>query len=208
MSLSEKLIKIIPIFPTPVYAANLDRVFSKEEMLFIDKAKKDAHKNEGNISSVDTYVLNNPTFNVLKEEIMSHVNKYLNDIINPKNELNLYITQSWLNYTEENEFHHAHSHPNSIVSGVLYINADRNNDQIIFDKPKYPGIEIDSKNINEYNTNSVHFVVDVGNLLLFPSSLKHYVSYKKGSNTRISLAFNTFIKGKIGNKETKTELYL
>jgi hypothetical protein len=37
-----------------------------------------------------------------------------------------YITQSWLNYTETNQYHHKHEHPNSLVSGVFYVNDMKN----------------------------------------------------------------------------------
>ena len=45
-------------------------------------------------------------------------------------------------------------------------------------------------------------------LFLFPSFLHHGVDKKKGTNTRISLSFNVFMKGKIGVKEQLTELVL
>ena len=43
---------------------------------------------------------------------------------------------------------------------------------------------------------------------MFPSSLVHQVDLKKGNNTRISLAFNTFYKGKLGINSELTELIL
>jgi hypothetical protein len=43
---------------------------------------------------------------------------------------------------------------------------------------------------------------------MFPSSLVHMVENKEGTNTRISLAFNVFIKGTIGNNKNLTELIL
>ena len=41
---------------------------------------------------------------------------------------------------------------------------------------------------------------------MFPSSTTHRVDIKKGNNTRVSLAFNTFYKGKIGSNDKLTEL--
>ena len=35
---------------------------------------------------------------------------YLEKIICPKNDIKLYLTQSWLNYTEEKQYHHNLSH--------------------------------------------------------------------------------------------------
>ena len=43
---------------------------------------------------------------------------------------------------------------------------------------------------------------------MFPSSTTHKVEVKKGSNTRISLSFNTFYKGTIGSNKSLTELIL
>jgi len=43
---------------------------------------------------------------------------------------------------------------------------------------------------------------------MFRSSTIHQVENKKGSNTRVSLAFNTFYKGTLGENESLTELIL
>jgi len=43
---------------------------------------------------------------------------------------------------------------------------------------------------------------------MFPSPTTHQVDVKKGKNTRISLAFNTFYKGTIGSNSSLTELIL
>jgi uncharacterized protein (TIGR02466 family) len=199
---------IIPIFPTPIYLANLNRNFLANELSFVDKNKNEVVRNEGNKSSKDTYILNNSIFNNLKDEISTHINKYFKDVINPIHESSLYITQSWLNYTEENQFHHEHSHPNSIVSGVLYINAVRESDEIVFSKEINTTIQIKSENYNNFNSTSMHFMVGTGDLILFPSNLKHYVRAKKGNDTRISISFNTFVRGKIGSNHVLTELML
>ena len=58
------------------------------------------------------------------------------------------------------------------------------------------------------NSEAWWFQVKTGDIILFPSSLTHMVENKEGANTRISLAFNVFIKGKIGKKEELIELYL
>ena len=43
---------------------------------------------------------------------------------------------------------------------------------------------------------------------MFPSSTPHEVETKKGDNTRVSLAFNTFYKGILGSNVKSTELIL
>ena len=101
-----------------------------------------------------------------------------------------------------------HNHPNSLVSGVVYMKADKNNDTIEFYSNRYNIISPQTKNFNVFNSTKWWFAVDTGQVILFPSSLSHSVSIKKGLNTRISLAFNVFIKGTIGVKKDLTELIL
>tara|TARA_R100001440_G_scaffold4207_1_gene9726 strand:- start:330 stop:950 length:621 start_codon:yes stop_codon:yes gene_type:complete len=197
------------IFPTPIYMTNIDRPFTKQELNFVDKQKNHHNKNEGNIYTKDSYILNKKEFKNIKKFLEQCCEDYLKKIICPKNNLELYITQSWLNYTEENQYHHKHAHPNSVVSGVLYFNCDKNNDKIKFSSPKgYEQIKPDVLEYNLWNSETWWFSLETGQLIMFPSSTTHQVDIKKGSNTRVSLAFNTFLKGTIGSNNTLTELIL
>ena len=195
------------IFPTPVYFSTLDRKLSNEELNFVKKSKKDFYKNEGNITSNNTYILEEKPFKILKKDLMIMVEDYFNKVLSTKN-VEPYITQSWLNYTETNQFHHIHEHPNSLVSGVFYIDADKDNDKIKFFNKAYRQIKPEVREWNIWNSESWWFGVETGKIVLFPSSLTHCVEVKQGTNTRISLAFNVFIKGAIGNNKNLTELIL
>jgi len=195
------------IFPVPIYITSLDREFSSSEINFVNKNKNKINKNEGNITSENSYILNSSPFKKLKKELDLIILDYFEKIINPINKIIPYITQSWLNYTEENQFHHQHEHPNSLVSGVVYIDADEKYDSIkFFKRDPYSTIKIFAKDFNFFNSESWMFPVKTGSILLFPSSTTHRVEIKKGLNTRISLAFNVFIKGTIGDKKSLTEL--
>ena len=197
------------LFPTPIYMTNMDRPFTKQELKFVEEQKKHCTKNQGNINTKDNYILNRKEFKNIKKFIDQCCKDYLERIISPKNNIELYITQSWLNYTEKNQYHHRHEHPNSVVSGVLYFNSDK--DMIkFFSHIKYKQIspEIDDSKYNIWNSDSWWFAVESGQLVLFPSSTTHQVDTKKGNNTRIRLAFNTFYKGTIGSNSNLTELIL
>jgi uncharacterized protein (TIGR02466 family) len=196
------------LFPTPIYITKLTKKFSDIETKFIEKSKLSAFKNEGNTVSINNYILNAKPFANLKKQLDEIVKDYFNKIILTSNNIEPYITQSWLNYTEETQYHHIHEHSNSLVSGVLYINADKNNDKIKFFNNKYQQIKLEVKEYNLYNSVSWWFKVETLDVILFPSSLTHCVEVKKGTNTRISLAFNTFIKGNVGNNIQLTELIL
>ena len=197
------------IFPTPVYISKLNRKLTPLELKFVEKNKKNVYKNEGNTTSNNNYILNEKQFVNIKKELDLKVKDYFEKIISPTNSITPYITQSWLNYTETNQFHHKHEHPNSLVSGVFYINCHEEFDKIkFFKKDIYQIIKPEIKEWNIWNSESWWFQVKTGDIILFPSSLTHMVENKEGTNTRISLAFNVFIKGTIGKNKSLTELIL
>ena len=191
--------KIYDIFPTPIIKFNIGRNFSKDEMEFVNKCETNSHRNFGNKSSNDSYVLNNSELNNINVFCNNALQTFFNKIYNPISNVEIYITQSWLNWTYNNEYHHTHSHPNSLISGVLYITAEKEYDNITFGRSNYKMIDMFPKEYNDYNTDEVDFKVGTGELLLFPSSLQHRVTVKKTETPRISLAFNSFVKGELGH---------
>jgi len=199
------------LFPTPIYTTKMNRGFTKQELQFVKEQKKHCSKNKGNINTKDNYILNRKEFKNIKKFLDKHCKEYLDTVICPKNNIELYITQSWLNYTETNQYHHQHAHPNSVISGVLYFDSNIEKDKILFTHPvSYKQIqpEIDKTKFNLWNSHTWFFPVKTGDLFMFPSSTTHQVETKQGNNTRISLAFNTFYKGSVGSNTQLTELIL
>ena len=200
--------RIEPLFPNPVYFSKIERALTKEELKTINECKKKTHKNAGNMTSNDSYVLENETLKNLKNDLKKMVIDYFNKIVCTDNSIVPYITQSWLNYTKKKQFHHDHTHANSYVSGVFYINADKKVDKITFYKVGSSLLELKTTKYNIFNSSSWWYAIESGDVILFPSSLKHGVSKKEGKNIRISLSFNVFLKGTIGDKFELTEVVI
>jgi hypothetical protein len=200
--------EIISIFPIPLYRCYFSRQFSPQEKTFFDSQLPDLKPNVGNKVGTNTYILNTKPLRIIKKELELRLQDYLEKVLDAESGTKLYITQSWMNHTATHEWHHEHTHPNSYVSGVLYLNADKNNDKIFFDSHRYPQITPSRKSYNSWNTSGYWLPVETGNLIMFPSSLAHSVHNKKGNNQRVSLSFNTFIKGKLGSPSRLTELKL
>ena len=196
------------LFPKPLYFSKLERVLTKKELKTISQYKKETNSNAGNMTSNENYVLENKALNNLKKDLHTKVMDYFDKVICTHN-ITPYITQSWINYTKSGQFHHKHHHFNSLISGVFYINADKKVDSITFNK-FFPDsrIQLNITKYNIFNSSSCTFPVETGDIFLFRSSLIHGVGKKKGNNIRISLSFNIFIKGTIGNKTALTELIL
>jgi len=198
--------EIIPIFPTALYKNKINRSLEKE-LFYIENDQIKLIKNKNNQFSKNTYILNEIQFFDLKKEIEYFLEDYFKVIINTNNNIKPYITQSWLNFTNTNESHHLHFHKNSYLSGVVYLNTQE--DSITFYKPDYyERIHLSMNECNIYNCASVKVPIQTNDILIFPSSLHHSVDVKKSKGTRISLSFNTFIKGNIGSKLETSELFL
>lgn len=198
---------IIPLFPTPVGKFTLDRELNKKELKFINETER--RNNIGNESSVNTFVLNEKPLSSLYDFLYIAANVYFHEVYKPPEGIELYITQSWLNYTSKGQYHHKHRHPNSLISGVFYINAVEGSDKIyFFNKEEYKQIDIPATEFNLYNSNSWWLEAQNGVLYLFPSSLQHEVYIVDHDMTRISLSFNTFVKGTIGIRDQLREVIL
>ena len=209
--MTEQATKLYSVFPTPVYIAKRDTNLSPEEEKEIRKIIKEGmHKSTHNSTSINKYIFKEK-LKSLKQFCERHVNIYVNETIGPKEELDFYITQSWLNINKPGEYHHAHSHQNSLISGVFYISTEED-DKIYFHDPNVKikdVLRIEPEEFNLFNSLTWWLPVNSNELVLFPSWLDHRVEVnEKATTDRISLSFNTFVRGTLGDEKTLTELVL
>ena len=79
--MSEKNIfkqEVKAIFATPIYFSELERDFSKQELLFIKNKKENYILNEGqNKTTKDSYILENEELKKLKEDLVIRIKSIL-----------------------------------------------------------------------------------------------------------------------------------
>jgi uncharacterized protein (TIGR02466 family) len=163
------------------------------------KIAEDENATLWNATSVDRYILNDPSFSELNDFLQRHVDNYAYNVLNLKNDVRFYITQSWFNYNNEMSSVHRHCHANSIISGVFYVQGDHC--PILFhskDNVPFYGFEFSVKDYNFFNASSWRINNDQYKVVLFPSRLEHSVAPNESKRQRISLAFNTFMRGNVG----------
>jgi uncharacterized protein (TIGR02466 family) len=199
--------EIIPLFADALYLTNINRKFTTEELATVDLISKDLRKNKGNWTSANKNILDS-NFSDIRNFIQEHINNYVKDIVSPEESIDVYITQSWINVTKPKESHHQHTHPNSFISGVFYFSVEHLVDSIIFSKKHDREFLFPTKSPNQFNSSNYFLKLTNGDLVIFPSNLPHHVENTISEAPRISLSFNTFIKGQIGNNEDSTGLYL
>lgn len=194
------------LFPTPVGVYTLDKDITKEEINFISSFEK--RNNAHNKTSNDTNVLNAKEMESIKKSCQAGLNEYFEKVFSPVSDCALSITQSWFNYTTKGQSHHEHKHPNSFVSAVLYIAGDESQDRIYFTKPPLGSFQVSPKEFNYWNSESWWLPMEKNTMILFPSTLSHYVANVEHDEERITMSFNTFPLGVLGSKNQLTELHI
>ena len=205
--MKDKIIEahVLELFPQIVSMFKVETKLNSKQLKLINKYSEDCYKNDGNTTSTNSFILNLPAFKNLKKELLKRVELHCYEILKINKKAKPFITQSWLNYTQQNQFHHQHAHPNSFLSGAYYISCD-NNDSIHFFNLNYNQIEPVCDTYTRYNSSQWTHSTNTHDLFIFKSGLSHSVKMKPNNATRISLAFNVFLKGEIGTARHLTYL--
>jgi len=188
--------QVASIFPTAIGIDTVNNLSPSEHKHLISY---ESHTivNAGNKITENNYLLDDPELSNLKTVLESKLQKYFFEIFKTQS-ATPYITQSWLNFTYQKDFHHEHNHPNSFLSGVFYLHAV-NNDKIFFHRHNESMFEFEPEEFNLFNSHKWWIPVKTNDVIFFPSRLNHEVGVNETEECRISLAFNTFVKGEFGS---------
>lgn len=195
---------LMNMFATPLYRATLGRGFTQAELDYFRVALSDCVESISNASTRDKSVLNNPALSDLRDTLQQHLDEYFKTIYNTSNRVSLKITQSWLTLSRQGESHHAHTHPNSVASGVLYINLAKEDGISFHRNEDNLWHELLPAQENYFNAKRYFINTQVGDILLFPSHVRHGVREVVDPVERVSLSFNSFFEGELGKQEFAT----
>ena len=202
------------IFPTPIQLSSRITVDDEptqdtvlEEQAVIEATAKNVHENQGgNSTSIERNILDE--LPDLKQFIQRELDEYWKDTVTRSGKAVAQITQSWINFTPTGTHHHQHYHSNSIVSGVYYFMATPQ-DTISFGRPGQPQILLPQNALSTYTSPAVTYNVQAGGLILFPSHLTHWVNtVEQKDHVRISLSFNTWVTGQLGDEHSMNRVSL
>lgn len=205
--------ELLSLFPTPVLIAQYPLPYEKE--LEYIRALPCRRENKGgdagnvihyNRQSEDTFVLDRPELSNIRAFIQSKIYKFVKEIMNSTDEL--VITQSWINKSGKGESHHEHVHPNSLVSGVWYPVINEQLPPIQFRSKSQRDVSLQCEKFNNFNSATFLLPMKAGELIIFPSNLTHSVPANQSETERISLSFNTWAKGSLGDMNSLTYLPL
>jgi uncharacterized protein (TIGR02466 family) len=191
----------VEIFPTLIM--HLDSFLSQEEcdkiMSIVDVSKCKAH--EALIGDSGSYysdgIINNSKF--LNEiDLSININNRIASVVDEYSRevgySELRITNSWYNIQRKNSTLAFHSHPESVVSGALYIKTDSDSSMLNFQNPNNHIGFSKYKHVTKYSSEYYNFIPSNGKLILFPSWLKHGSYHRNMSDERVVISFNTINK--------------
>jgi hypothetical protein len=108
----------------------------------------------------------------------------------------LVITESWANKAIKGESHHYHKHPNSLISGIVYLTSHKSAGTYFADR------DIWKDNLFYYGFDgdrTQDIKARAGKIIIFPSRLAHGAfSLEEDNEERYTISFNVFPTGKIG----------
>lgn len=196
------------LWPIPVYEDDIP--LKSEWKTHIENIEyRRTHVNNSDIS-VNRYLLNE--LPDLKNEIENHCENFVRRYLKVKKNIQFTLQNSWSNIHHPNDEAQSHYHGNSLLSGVYYTHTPKNCGGIVFHKNSiytnlfHQSIRFEYDEDNHLNAEGYVVNVREGMIVLFPSHLSHSVQKNLSNEPRYSLAFNFFIKGKLGKEEYTLEV--
>lgn len=196
---------LIKIFPKVIYSSEVEICDYEKNFIKNGIGLREDYQSNGSIIylSKSNHVLDSKELVHLKSILLKHVNKFLKEIFGIADKIEFYIKTSWIALYKENSSGDRHNHKNSIITGILYVDVDDAEGDIVFyeDECNTPSF---LKNFlfnfseeNQINSNTFQIKPKNNKLYLFESGLVHSISSNTTTNPRIALAFDVFFKGTI-----------
>ena len=197
-----------PLFAEPYFVTNIRDAISPKQVKFIKALNM--HANQVNQISEELYLLERPELRSIAEAVESALQTFALEVMGIHQRLE--VTQSWSLKNPPGVGMHGHTHSNSLVSGSLYYAPlpDPPGNMIFERYNDYRQLElaVDQGKTNIYNAPRNAVIPKEGDLVLFSSAIQHYVETNNSNEDRHSIAFNTFVRGKIGSFRDVSELEL
>ena len=188
------------IFPVPIWRKQLDidsNTLNDIKDICINLKNKVPGRtltNRGGYQSNDisSILYNKYPLNLIYDYINNAI-KSLEQELHVDRNINLKISNMWLNINRKGDTNVAHNHARSTFSGIIYIASYKNNQGAVFENP-HPAEQFYLNNITSASSPlaSRYYMVSSqpGMMYIFPSWLFHYVPAYEGDDERITIAFN------------------
>ncbi len=206
--MADREFQVKPLFAEPYFVTSLADVITPKQVEFLKSLEM--VDNQVNKISKNLYIFEEPALRGIAKAVQEALDIYAREVMGIVQKL--HVTQSWTLTNPPGIGMHGHSHSNSLVSGSLYYTdlPDPPASMIFERHTSYQLLELGPNRgqPNVYNATRNSVVPKKGDLVMFPSKLQHYVEANTSMLPRHSVAFNSFVRGKIGSFRDVSELKL
>lgn len=197
-----------PMFETPIAQCSMigaDALIANIKQIVLEKRKTDAGIERSNVggwhSDVDMLAWGGPAAEKIKDTAIG-LAKRMSTFAGGKHDDYHWLCQMWANVSEDGASNHLHMHPGNIWSGAFYVDmggAEQKPEfggEFYFEDPRFPLSLMHNTKFRFADSDGRPMPLmpqlnfKPGDLVLFPSWLRHGVNAYRGSGTRISIAFN------------------
>ena len=189
------MMNIVEIFAVPNLVETMPqdlKAMIKYFRAYTQKNKSVTLSNSGGYQSDNLYYKPNTIINKFVEALDSPVRMLSNQL---RLKQGIKLVNIWFNINKPGDSNMMHTHPQSIISGVYYVQVPRKSGNIIFHSP---AAELISSYLprgyvnsyDRYNSCSWSVTPKEGTVVLFPSWLRHHVEINESKKDRITLSFN------------------
>jgi len=180
------------IFPTNFYTADLfnEHQNQKYKNFLMDLSKRTEGERRSNRNGwqSDTFLWKEDIFKPLLDQILNSTQVIARNLSN-KELPQMVVRSLWGNINPKGGFNFTHVHPSGWLSGVYYIQLPEKNNEIVFQDPRSSRM-MDFQRSSLIKDEYFSHYPKVGELLLFPSWLPHFVTPNTSEQNRISISFN------------------
>jgi len=185
--------QVTPLFSAPLYTTVIDL----DQCPQLDTVEYTYRKTQevigDNYISRNDHILHTLEWSHINTQCADHVERYFREVMGASHNVDIQITNSWVNKYTANQSHQRHSHPNSVISSALFfVDHDSN---LEFYHPRPSEIDFDRTEFTPLNSRTWAVKPQAGLLVLFPSWLEHRATTVTTDKTRYSLSFDTQITG-------------
>lgn len=152
-----------------------------------------AWEQKNNYTSCDTY-------NIVKDKEFKLINDFVNDAVKTYcnqnkinyNKIDQYPRQGWINIFNEGDNLEYHTHANSIISAVYFLQIPDNSACLKFKSPINDMLQPECTELTIDNCSVGLYKPTEGKVVVFRSHVEHMVETHKTNKDRITLAYNFY----------------
>ena len=185
------LYEIHKLFPT--YLHCIDNIPISDELLKYCLTKSDfdnaMKSNRGGKQSINTN-----EDSIIKDLIQKIIDENIQKVFKGKLEIQCY----WVNVNSRDNYNVYHSHPGSVLAGVVYLQASEDSGDLVFYHPNAYSVYEEVMAYKKDEDLAQHVQIQMhprtGLCCIFPSHIMHGVEPNRTQDDRVSVSFNLIVR--------------